>query len=105
MDKRISCWLLAVTLFISAALEGCQSRSSETKEKLYDVKASVTALDVDKKTVTLDHEAIPGLMQAMEMEFPVASPQVLAGIAVGDQVQAQLSVKSGEHIISRLEKR
>lgn len=38
-------------------------------------------------------------MKATQMEFRVASPQVLKGIAHGDRVQAQLVKKEGGFVI------
>lgn len=73
--------------------------------KEYDVKGKVIGLDVEEKTVTLDHEDIPGLMKAMEMKFAVENVKVLAGIKRGDQVQARLKVKAGNYLITELRKR
>lgn len=98
----ISVLLISAPLFVA----GCQKKSDSTKEtdKLYDVKAKVVAVDPEKKTVTLDHEDIPGLMKAMKMKFPVQDAKVLEGIKPGDQVHGKLKVKSGDHLITELHK-
>lgn len=93
---------LAIALVALVAPMGCQGPKETTHVKHYDVKAKVTAIDKEKKTVTLDHEAIPGYMQAMEMEFAVDDAKVLENIAVGDRVQGQLAVKSGGNVITAL---
>jgi protein SCO1/2 len=95
----------SLPLFFVFAL-GCRdgSDASKAKEKFYDVKAKVVALDTEKRTVTLDHEDIPGLMKAMEMKFAVEDAKVLEGIKPGDQVRGRLKVKSGEHVITELTK-
>ena len=55
-------WLW-IPLFVVTLLPlGCGRSSQSAKDKLYDIKGKVTALDVAKKKVTLDHEDIPGLM-------------------------------------------
>lgn len=92
-------------LLVSLLLAGCQQPPDATKDRLYDVKAKVVAVDLTKNTVTLDHEDIPGLMKAMEMKFPVENPKVLEDIKPGDQVQGKLKVKSGDHVIVELQKR
>lgn len=86
-------------------LAGCQGSPDGSKERLYDIKGKVTAVDAGKNTVTLDHEDIAGLMKGMEMKFPVADPNVLEGVKPGDQVQGKLRLQSGEQVITELQKR
>lgn len=90
-----------ILLFLAVA--GCQSKQSPAV-KQYDVVGKVVLIGGDKKSVTLDHKDIPGLMQAMEMEFKVNDPQVLGGVGEGDQVKGQLEVRSGEYVITSLSK-
>jgi len=99
-------WLWLPMLLAPLVLAGCQSKSdgAKDKDKFYDVKAKVVAVDKDKKTVTLDHEDIPGLMKAMEMKFTVEDGKVLDGIAAGDKVHGKLKVKSGDYMITELHK-
>jgi protein SCO1/2 len=86
-------------------LFGCQKTAESPAAKEYDIKGKVVAVDADKKTVTLDHEEIPGVMKAMEMKYPVTDAKVLQGLAPGDQVQGRLEAKGGDYTITRLEKR
>lgn len=78
---------LLVVAGLLAALVGCQNQSSSPsgKEagKVYDIKGKVVAVDAEKKTVTIDHEDIPGLMKAMKMEFKVEDEKFLAGLKGG----------------------
>lgn len=91
--------------FIPVFAAGCQKPAGPAQAKQYEITGKVVAIDADRQTVTLDHQDIPGLMQGMEMEFKVASPQILEGIASGDQVQGRLENRSGEKIITALSKR
>lgn len=95
--------LLAVSLFALACQKAADQPEPGVKE--YDVTGKVTSVNIESETIKLDHEDIPGLMQAMEMDFKVEDPQVLKGMSNGDQVNGRLQVKSGEYIITRLEKR
>jgi protein SCO1/2 len=95
----------AVFLAVALVVAGCQKASEAPQQKQYEVNGKVVAVDKDQKTVTLDHEDIPGLMKGMEMQFKVENPQVLEGIAEGDQVSGQLKVRSGDYIIQELDKR
>lgn len=93
-----------------AVLAGCE-KPADTKpggtpaEKEYDIKGKVTAVAPDKKTVTLDHEEIPGLMKAMEMKYAVEDTKLLEGINAGDSVQGKLRAKDGNYTLTRLGKR
>src|SRR5712691_9264282 len=65
-----------VVLLAPLFLLGCRRTADAPAGKEYDIKGKVVSIAPDKKGVTLDHEAIPGLMGAMKMEFPVESPEV-----------------------------
>ncbi|MFO0899066.1 MAG: copper-binding protein [Pirellulales bacterium] len=54
--------------------------------------AKVVTVDSSKGTVTLDHEDIPGMMRAMQMEFK-AAPEVLSSVAPGDAVKGTLGTR------------
>jgi Cu/Ag efflux protein CusF len=90
---------------------GCQKAADTPKsgepaaQKEYDIRGKVVDVSVDRKTVTLDHEEIPGLMKAMTMKYAVEDPKVLEGIATGDDVQGRLRATGGDYTITRLGKR
>ena len=96
---RICLFALAVSL-----LAGC-NREPPKPAAVYPIKGTVLAVDPAKPSVKLDHEDIPGLMQAMKMEFGVTNAKVLEGLKVEDQVEGQLKVESGKYIIIELHKR
>jgi protein SCO1/2 len=98
-------WLvvLALPLIVAGCGGGGTSRSGG--EKLYDVRGKVVAVDPAKPAVTLDHEDIPGLMRAMQMEFGVQDPKLLEGIKVGDQVQGRLKKGESGYTLTQLERR
>ena len=102
-------WFLLFVFTIPVVLAGCKDNeapsSSSSAEKQYSIKGKVTAVNPDKPSVKLDHEDIPGLMRAMEMEYAVDNAKVLDGIKAGDQVQGHLKVRSGKNVITDLEKR
>ena len=62
----------------------------------------VRAIAADPATITLEHGDIPGLMQAMTMEFAVAEPAQLAGVEVGETVEFHLVVADGAYAITVL---
>lgn len=79
--------------------------AKDTSVKQYDVIGKVVAVDLDKKTVTINHEEIPGLMPAMQMPYKYDNAKVVAGITAGDQVQGRLEVRAGDYLITELHKR
>ena|SRR5262249_53761696 len=89
---------------LTALASGCSNSGGGAKEKMYDVHAKVVSVDVEKKEVTLDHEAIPGLMGPMKMPFKVENAKVLEGFKAGDQVHGRLKVKDGQQTITELMK-
>ena len=102
-------WIWLVVLVFPILLAGCKESAPDKKgttDKEYDVKGKVTAVDPKQQTVTLDHEDIPGLMNAMEeMPFHVESPALLEGIKTGDKVQGRVKKGEAGYIITQLEKR
>jgi protein SCO1/2 len=101
-------WLGLLVLSVALALVGCGGGGPDKKgaaDKHYEVKGKVVAVEADKKSITLDHEDIPGLMKAMKMKFTLESPKVAEGLQPGDRVQGHLRVASGEYIIMHLEKK
>lgn len=102
--RMLSC--LGLALLLGLVLTGCSSGPTDkSAEKDYEVKGKVVAVDTKKPAVTLNHEAIPGLMKAMEMEFKVEDAKLLEGLRPGDQVQGRLKKTDTGYLITRLEKR
>jgi Cu/Ag efflux protein CusF len=73
--------------------------------KPYDIVGKVTAVEATKNSITIDHEAIEGLMPAMEMPYKVDRSQVIEGIKPGDQVHGRFEVRGSDYVITELHKR
>jgi protein SCO1/2 len=58
-------------------------------EKRYPLRGEVIAVNHDRKTLTVSHEAIPDLMPAMTMEFRVADGD-LAIAKAGERIRGEL---------------
>lgn len=66
----------------------------------------VKAVDADKGTITLQHEAIAAIYwPAMTMPFKVASPALLKSIEVGDAVQFTLRSNGADSTLASLSKK
>lgn len=103
---------MCASIVLSLVLIGCRDQSGDKSpsqdggatEQQYEITGDVVAIDPDAKTVTLDHEDIPGLMKGMEMEFTVKDPAILQGVQAGDHVQGRLVTKEGTYVITDLTK-
>ncbi len=82
-----------------AALAGCRHQQNETYEaatnssyKLYKLRGKVVATNPSTGEVTLNHEAIPGYMDAMTMPYKLKDPSILSELHPGDVITADLLV-------------
>jgi protein SCO1/2 len=77
--------------------QACQKKpeAAAPTGRRYQVKGKVVRVDKAKHSVTLDHEEIPGYMEAMIMSYALKDEQTLSELAPGDQLQATLVVDAG----------
>ena len=69
--------------------DGLVKVATDPAEKRYPLRGEVIAVNRDRKTLTVSHEAIAGLMPAMTMEFRVADGD-LAIAKAGERIRAEL---------------
>ena len=69
---------------------------AQTKDasNLFHGVGVVTDLNAASAVITIDHEAIPGLMDAMEMPYRVRSPALIVGLHKGDKVDFTVEGKT-----------
>ena len=91
--------LLASLLLAFVVLAGCRSgRVDETQAasaanaKVYKLRGTVVSTDAATDEVTLDHQAIPGYMDAMTMPYKLKNPNILSELHPGDMLTADLLV-------------
>ena len=80
-------------------LAGCHSGSTagagqtaSPAYKVYKLHGKVVSTDAAKGEVTLNHEAIPGLMEAMTMPYKLKDPTILGELHPGDVITADVLV-------------
>lgn len=67
--------------------------ASAATSKRYTLRGIVRKVDVPSREVTVEHEAVPGFMEAMTMVFPVRDdPKVFEILHEGDRIEAKLVV-------------
>lgn len=89
---------LALIIFSAFLLSSCQQATTQNTSpgevKRFDLKGKVVSVDREKKKAKIDHEAIPGYMDAMTMDFPIHEDWVWNDLVPGSEIRAQLVVDS-----------
>ena len=63
----------------------------------------VRTIDTGARTVTLDHGNVPGIMDAMTMEYYCDQPQTLRELKIGDSVAFSLQDRGeGNFVVSAI---
>jgi len=83
-------------------LTGCHSGStasserlsSSTNYKVYKLRGKVVSTDAAKGEATLNHEAIPGFMDAMTMPYKLKDASILSELHPGDVITADVLVSA-----------
>jgi protein SCO1/2 len=87
-------------LLACVSLAGChsgpkaatQSAAAGQNFKVYKLRGKVVSTDAAKGEVTLNHEAIPGFMEAMTMPYKLKDASILSELHPGDTITADVLV-------------
>jgi len=86
-----------------AALSGCHRQQNGSQDsadtssyKVYKLRGKVAAANSSAGEVTLNHEAIPGYMDAMTMPYKLKDPSILGELHPGDVITADVLVSQGD---------
>jgi protein SCO1/2 len=87
-------------LFLAAALiAGCHSGKKDQQQgaaasnvTVYHLRGKLVSIDTANGIVDVDHEAIPGFMDAMTMPYQLKDPSVTAKLHPGDEITADVLV-------------
>ncbi len=77
---------------LAMSLGGCRREHSAggPEPERHFIRGQVVAVDKPLQSVLLAHEAVPGFMPAMTMEYKVADPAALGELQPGDRIAADL---------------
>lgn len=92
--------LFAVLALLAACSEEKPKPLSEPGEKLYSVRGVILGRDAGRSTIHLDHEAIPGFMTAMVMDYEVRGIEVDKLPPDKSRIEAKLHVTSRRYWIT-----
>ena len=94
--------ITSVGILCAACGGGSVNNQPQPQVQRYALKGKVISIDKPTREVTVDHEAIPGFMGAMEMPYPVADTKTLEQIATGDEITADLVVTDGRPALEKV---
>ncbi len=90
---KAAAMLLALLVFACGGdSERAQKPPSEPGEKLYDLRGTIISADSSDNTLRVDHETIPGFMEAMTMDYSVRGADVGTLPKKGNHIAAKLHV-------------
>lgn len=95
-------WRAVVCLVLIAMVaEGCKQSGGGAANgpaaaagelKTFPIRGKIVSVDAAKGSVMLDHEAVPGFMEAMTMSYKLKDPTVASELHPGDRITATLLV-------------
>jgi protein SCO1/2 len=93
--------LLASAVFAVAVLAGCHAGSKTSAQssaapafKVYHLRGKVVSTNPAAGEITVNHEAVPGYMEAMTMPYKLKDSSVLGQLHPGDTITADMLVPS-----------
>ena len=94
-------WMLLLALAASA----CAPDQTDAPAGPKTYEAVGTVISVEGEHVLIDHEDIPGFMDAMTMTFPVSDAALLDGLEDGARVRFRVVVDGASYAVDRIEPR
>jgi protein SCO1/2 len=82
-----------ILLGIALLTTGCGPRKAEVQSKHYTLRGTVISADPGTRQAIIQHEAIPGFMEAMTMGYTVHDDAALQKLKPGDVITAELVVR------------
>lgn len=94
---RLRITLLLIALVTIGTVSGCHHSANNAPAeaanyKVYKLRGKVVSTNPATGEVTLDHEAIPGFMEAMTMPYKLKDPGILGDLHPGDKLTADVLV-------------
>ena len=93
---------LVLSTFVLLALSCAKHEKplSEPGEKIYVLKGKILSRDASDNSLRIDHEAIPGYMEAMTMDYPVRGAKVAQAPPDQAKIEARLHVHDERYWIT-----
>ncbi|HUP61707.1 MAG TPA: copper-binding protein [Thermoanaerobaculia bacterium] len=95
---RVALFSLAVLTLLACGEK--EKPLTEAGEKLYTVRGVVLSRSASDNSLRVDHEAIPGFMEAMTMDYSVRGAKVESLPADKSRIEARLHVTGSAYWIT-----
>lgn len=87
-------FLICLLVLAACAKDDERKPLSVPGEKLYTIRGVVQSRDTASNSIHLDHEAVPGFMEAMAMDYNVRGADVASLPKDKSRIEAKLHVTS-----------
>ena len=90
------CLLLLLVVAIGCKRSSDQNAAQQQPAgdlKSFPIRGKVVSVDAQKGSIVLNHEAVPGFMDAMTMSYKLKDPGVISELHPGDRITAKLLVR------------
>jgi protein SCO1/2 len=102
--RRAAVVAILLCLACSRSSQTAPKPVSERGEKLHTLKGTIVTRDTAENTLRVDHEAIPGFMDAMTMDYSVRGAKVSDLPPDRSRIEAKLHVVDDRYWISDVRK-
>jgi protein SCO1/2 len=97
---RLAIRAAACLLLLPVVMVGCKRGGDQTQTqraagelKSFPIRGKVVSVDAEKGSIVLNHEAVPGFMDAMTMSYKLKNPGTISELHPGDRITAKLLVR------------
>lgn len=109
-ERLFTAGLLGIYLLTSGCMKPAAERGARNAsagaptQEVYLVKGTVKDVKPAEKVIKIDHEKIPGYMEAMVMDFEVRNTNELSGIHPGDYVSFRILIEDKDAWIDQIKR-
>jgi protein SCO1/2 len=98
---RAAVWLVLIPVLVAGCRQGggaagdsgAGTESTATGElKTFPIKGKIVSVNSGNGSILLNHEAVPGFMDAMTMTYKLKQPNIASELHPGDRITAKLLV-------------
>jgi hypothetical protein len=94
-----------IALVLTVLLLACGGKRNAAPEKTYPMTATIVSRDPSSHTLTMDNRDVPGVMEAMRMDYELRGAKVASLPPDGTPVNATLHEQDGRFWITDVKQR